>query len=132
MPIEPDGLYEEYRVFKEPADVSEHPVPLHHEPTYDPATYEGPIGWMRDRQEGSVHSILPRALEEVEAFIFPLKPDNDVHARVAIAAYAESVRGEKPQLASDLRDVLDSLDEMVPQMVDATMNFERLGNGGGK
>lgn len=128
MPIEPDGLYEKYRVFKEPENVTEHPVPLYHEPTYDPASYEGPIEYMGNR--GEIHSILPRALEEVEAFVFPLKPDSDIHARVAIAAYAESVRGEKPQLASDLRDVLDSLDEMVPQMVDATMNFERLGNGG--
>jgi hypothetical protein len=44
--------------------------------------------------------------EEVHDFIFPLKPDTDHHARVALAAYAASVAEEKPRLAQDLFQVL--------------------------
>jgi hypothetical protein len=50
-------------------------------------------------------------LEEVtESFVFVLKPDSDHHARVALAAYAESVSLTKPRLGNDLRMVLATLD----------------------
>ena len=81
-----DGLYEKYRVFKEPENAPQHPVPVVTS-FYD---FEGA------KQE----------LEEVEGFIFPLKPDTDPHARVALAAYAWSIQSEKPFLSADLLGVL--------------------------
>lgn len=45
-------------------------------------------------------------LEEVDDFCFVLKPIKDKHARIAMAAYAESVKEEKPQLAKDLYEIL--------------------------
>lgn len=39
---------------------------------------------------------------------FVLRYDRDRHARVALAAYAESVRAENPELSNDLRAVLAS------------------------
>jgi len=45
-------------------------------------------------------------LVEVDGFFFVLKPDTDKHARVALAAYAESVADEFPGLAKDLRGYL--------------------------
>ena len=48
----------------------------------------------------------PGAMEAVDAFTFVLKPNNDHHARVAIAAYAASCAIEKPQLSKDLYDLL--------------------------
>jgi hypothetical protein len=93
MQSEPDGLYEKYRVFKEPTsvlidEVLGHPVGM--ECTYDNPAVAG----------GRLYA------EELHQFFFVLKPDSDYHARVAIAAYAESVERDKPALAQDLRDVL--------------------------
>ncbi len=45
-------------------------------------------------------------MEQPKGFLFVLKPDSDQHARVALAAYAESVRPTDPTLASDLEMVL--------------------------
>ncbi len=45
-------------------------------------------------------------MEQPGGFLFVLKPDSDQHARVALAAYAESVRPSDPSLASDLEMVL--------------------------
>lgn len=45
-------------------------------------------------------------MEQVDDFCFVLKPIKDKHARVAMAAYAESVKEEKPQLAKDLYEIL--------------------------
>lgn len=88
---EVDGLYEKYRVFKEP-EAEEHPVGViatWHDGRFN---YRGP-------------------LEEImDSFVFVLKPDTDHHARVALAAYAESVSREKPKLANDLRLVLATTD----------------------
>jgi hypothetical protein len=83
---EPDGLYNKYRVFREPENVEEHPTDLE-------AIYQDSDG-------------ATRFSEEVREFVFVLKPDSDRHARIAIAAYAESVDLEKPQLAEDLREIL--------------------------
>lgn len=43
----------------------------------------------------------------LDDFVFVLKPISDKHARVALAAYAESVKEEKPNLSNDIREVLD-------------------------
>lgn len=43
---------------------------------------------------------------EVEVFTFVLKPNNDHHARVAIAAYAASCAIDKPLLSKDLYDLI--------------------------
>lgn len=43
---------------------------------------------------------------EVKSFVFVLKPNNDHHARVAIAAYAASCAIDKPALSADLYDLL--------------------------
>ena len=84
-----DGLYTKYRVFYEPDDTPSHPASIH-------AAYVN----VDERV---------RLLKEVEGFIFPLKPDSDHHARIALAAYAISVREEKPALSEDLMDLLDDL-----------------------
>lgn len=87
--VDPDGLYDKYRVFREPDNVEEHPVGMD-------AYYTNSQG-REDR------------LEEVREFVFVLKPDSDHHARVALAAYAASVEIDKPQLAQDLKEVLGDL-----------------------
>lgn len=51
----------------------------------------------------------------VPGFVFVLRPDHDYHARVALAAYMESVRGFNPTLAEDIGGALDLLD--VPKMM---------------
>ena len=84
--LDPLGLYAKYRVFKEPADADTHPVDITIFTTSD-------------------HS----SVLEVESFVFVLKPDSDHHARVALAAYAQSVIIEKPELYNDLMDVLSDL-----------------------
>lgn len=93
---EPRGLYFKYRVFREPDDVVSHPAEIQ-------ATYE------TDDWRSAV-------LEEVKEFIFPLKPDTDHHARVALAAYAFSVAIDDPQLAEELLDILSDLTEKTIHM----------------
>ena len=80
-----DGLVDKYRVFRIPANVEGAELDLL--PTLD--------------AEGT-----QVVLQEVDAFTFVLKPNNDHHARVAIAAYAASCTIEKPQLSKDLYDLL--------------------------
>lgn len=96
-----DGLYYKYRVFREPDDVPTHPVIMtaYYKINYELGGREDPIGYA----------------EEVTDFIFPLKPDTDHHARVALAAYAVSVSEEKPHLARDLFDVLRDMMEEVEE-----------------
>lgn len=94
LPVEessedPDGLYYKYRVFREPDDADDHPVPMDCE--YHDADNK------------------IRYMEEVKEFVFVLKPDSDPHARVALAAYGQSVRSEKPQLYDDLWEILRDL-----------------------
>lgn len=55
-------------------------------------------------------------LEEVEDFTFVLRPSKDYHARVAMAAYAESVRHWNEQLAEDLYEALELARTMPPRM----------------
>lgn len=92
---EEDGLYYKYRVFREPDNVPTHPVLMtaYYKINYELGGKEDPIGYA----------------EEVTDFIFPLKPDTDHHARVALAAYAASVAEEKPRLSKDLFEVLRDL-----------------------
>jgi len=42
----------------------------------------------------------------IDDFVFVLRPDRDYHARVALAAYIESVWVDFPELAEDLRGAL--------------------------
>lgn len=89
MPLEHEGIYPKYLVFKHPDFI---PV--------------GVSAWV-SASLGEGVEMSP--LHQVEDFVFVLKPDSDVHARIAIAAYAESVRQENDQLSVDLFDVLASL-----------------------
>lgn len=45
-------------------------------------------------------------MEQVKDFVFVLKPLKDKAARVAMAAYAEEIFDEKPQLARDIWEIL--------------------------
>lgn len=46
----------------------------------------------------------------IDDFVFVLRPDRDYHARVALAAYTESVSAYNKELAEDLRGVLELMD----------------------
>jgi hypothetical protein len=78
-----DSLYEKYRVFKEPDNVKSHPTPIL-------ATYEDHHRKIKD-------------VEEIEEFVFVLKPNTDEHALLALKVYAELVERDFPHLAEDLR-----------------------------
>ncbi len=84
MPLETEGIYPKYVVFKHPGFVPEQVI-AH--------AYEQVMG---------IGMNLPR----VKEFVFVLKPGTDKHARVAIAAYAESVRYDKPVLSQELRQII--------------------------
>lgn len=89
---EKDELYEKYRVFyepEEPGDVG-HPVEVE-------ASYRGPgLNWFD--------------LLEVDGAYFVLRPENDHHARVAMAAYAYSCRQEFPHLAVDIIQMIEGIE----------------------
>lgn len=84
---ERDDLYTKYRVFREPDNVSTHPVPMI-------AQY-----YEKDQRGTTV-------AQEVEEFVFVLKPDTDPAARIALLTYAASVAMTKPQLANDLHNII--------------------------
>ena len=83
-----ERLHIKYRVFREPETVFEeaHPVPMI-------PLYVSKMGSMLQA-------------EEVDDFVFVLRPGTDRHAVVALMAYAASVKGENPGLAGDLFGVL--------------------------
>lgn len=85
---EPDGMYDKYVVFRHPQEHFDTAI----------AVVDGEQPYDSDDSTW---------LEPVDGPVFVLKLDNDHHARVALAAYAESVSGEKPQLANDLREMLE-------------------------
>jgi hypothetical protein len=60
---------------------------------------------MAPEQEGlyAKYTITNNETGERVAEAFVLKPDVDKHARIAMAAYAESVRPHNPVLAADLK-----------------------------
>ncbi len=89
-----DRLYDKYRVFKEPDDdhTSTHPAVTH--------TYYEQRGWI----EGQ----LMNELEEVQGFVFVLKPSSDAYALLALKVYAELVDHDFPDLANDLREALSA------------------------
>ncbi len=84
-----DGIYPKYVVFKHPDFIPEliEAVAYHPHP-----------------QEGGFRP--PDTLFPIREFVFVLKPGTDKHARVAIAAYAESVRYDKPELSHELRQII--------------------------
>lgn len=97
---DPDGLYEKYRVFKEPEyDDARNPVESH--PVELTAFFSSPGIDLA----GEEYDVMTQ-VEEVKSFVFVLKPDTDPHARVAISAYAWSIKDEKPHLFEDLMLVL--------------------------
>lgn len=49
-------------------------------------------------------------MQEVSSFVFVLRPDRDVHARVALAAYIESAKQDYPRLSEELRHVLEVME----------------------
>jgi hypothetical protein len=87
------GLYPKYVVFNHPEEDAENLI----------GEYYG--------SDGRYHAMI-----SVKDFCFVLKPSKDYHARVAMAAYAESVRHWNPQLAEDLDDALDLAQTMTPRM----------------
>ncbi len=89
-----DEHYWKYRVFHEPPDEDDigHPVPIEALYLTDEITDE----WS--------------SAKEVEGTFFVLRPEHDHHARVAIAAYAYSVRVELPHLAADLIGMIEGIE----------------------
>lgn len=77
------GIYPKYVVFKHPKE----------ETTGYQGVYMSRAG-------------IPKHMDLVDDFCFVLKPIKDKHARIAMAAYAESIKDEKPQLARDIYEVL--------------------------
>lgn len=84
-----DGLTDKYHVFRAP-------------PSIEPGLK------VRASYSGEYNGVsMTGALREIGSFTFVLKPNNDHHARVALAAYAASCSITKPQLARELREMLD-------------------------
>lgn len=81
---EDKGIYPKYVVFKHP--------------DFIPFWLEG-----RAAPPEIGHSV---PLELVGDFCFVLKPGSDRHARVAIAAYAQSVMEDKPLLGEELMQII--------------------------
>ncbi len=80
------GIYPKYVVFKHPP--------------FEPSSVTaGAIEFSVDYSP-----LIP--LEQVEEFCFVLKPGTDHHARVAIAAYAQSVMGDSPLLGEELMQII--------------------------
>ena len=84
--LETEGIYPKYVVFKHPDFVPD----LIEAVAYPP--YKGGF-------------TPPETLFPIQEFVFVLKV-TDHHARVAMAAYAESVRYDKPVLSSELRQII--------------------------
>ena len=89
------GLYPKYIVYLWPSDSFDDEPQLRADYLADVTV--GPDG------QGEVWF----EMEQPKGFLFVLKPDTDQHARVALAAYAESVRPSNPRLAEDLDGVLE-------------------------
>ncbi len=83
-----EGIYPKYMVFKHP-DFIPDLIEAYAYHQYTGAGFTPPM------------PLLP-----IGEFVFVLKPGTDKHARVAIAAYAESVRYDKPILSSELRQII--------------------------
>lgn len=99
---ERDRLYDKYRLFYEPTEDTPdgHPVRVM-------ANYFVRVDLPSGYQDGAGEIWHP--LQEVEGFYFVLRPESDEHARVALAAYAQSCQKDYPRLSEDLYDVLDSM-----------------------
>ena len=87
-----DGMYTKYRVFREPdIETSEgHPVEIVAYYYLSP-----PVGNMGEN-----------LIEVDDGMLFVLRPVNDKHAQVALAAYAESCLQDMPKLSQDITDML--------------------------
>ena len=83
MPLEHEGIYPKYLVFKHPDYI----------PTATVCMVDGPDG--------------DQVCPEVEDFVFVLKPSTDKDAVIALAAYAMAVRDDNPQLSADLRGIVE-------------------------
>lgn len=89
QPGEDKGIYPKYVVFKHPGF---EPEVLDAKAFADSA---GEYSWSTFAD-----------LEHVDDWVFVLKPISDPHARIALAAYAESCKAERPQLSQDIYEVL--------------------------
>ncbi len=89
---ESKGLYPKYVVFKHPG--------------YVVAAFEGSAIVDFTDRAGDL-AFTGRPLEQVEDFYFVLKPGSDRHARVAMAAYAQSVMEDDPLLGEELMQIIN-------------------------
>lgn len=98
------GLYDKYRVIKS-EDLNELAIlamKMDDEGDDNASTAIEIVKWVENNSlSGS---------DPGTAMVFVLRPDHDYHARVALAAYAESVRAYKPSLAEDLHGALELMD----------------------
>lgn len=92
-----DGVYDKYRVVKT-EDLEGLRLRITDIETWaaDIRNAVATVDWIED------HAI--------DTFVFVLRPDRDYHARVALFAYAASVDGHNPQLASDLFEALQLME----------------------
>ncbi len=89
---ESKGLYPKYVVFKHPE--------------YEAAAFEAyAVVGFTDR--GGKLAYNSRTIDQVEDFYFVLKPGSDRHARVAMAAYAQSVMEDDPLLGEELMQIIN-------------------------
>jgi hypothetical protein len=91
------GIYPKYLVFKHPE-----------EDFFDVVAYA--------LSQGLLTPEVRIPLDLVEDFTFTLRPSKDYHARVALAAYAESVRHWNPKLAEDLEWAIAEAQSTPPRM----------------
>lgn len=92
------GLYDKYRVIKT-EDLNE---------MAELATMMSEQG--DEKAETAMEIVKWAENNSLSSMVFVLRPDQDYHARVALAAYAESVRAYKPSLADDLHGALELMD----------------------
>lgn len=111
-----EGLYDKYRVIRT-ADLDRLALLAEEEDDVDGgptmvATFAvETVKWVESASISGMNG------QEGSSFVFVLRPDHDYHARVALAAYAASVRAYNPQLADDLDQALGLMEipsSMVP------------------
>ncbi len=90
MPLEHEGIYPKYLVFKHPFFI----------PTMVDA-------WAYEEISQGVGHKRQEKLTQVKDFVFVLKPSTDKDAVIALAAYAMAVRDDNPQLSADLRGIVE-------------------------
>jgi hypothetical protein len=98
-----DELYWKYRVFKEPFGKEDYPD---EELIGHPAEVDAKYKSVED--DGNGFEVWAD-MDEVEGDFFVLRPEDDHHARVAMAAYAYSCSRDYPHLAADIVHMLNQI-----------------------